>query len=43
MELYEKKEAKAILFGHIKLDESLRFCRGALRTDNDGIAEIDTV
>lgn len=34
---------KAILFGHIKPDESPRFCRGALRTDDDGIAEFDTV
>ncbi len=35
--------AKAILFGHIKPDVSTRFCRGALLTDQDGIAEFDTV
>lgn len=34
---------KAILFGHIKPDLSPRFCRGALVTDDDGIAEFDTV
>ena len=34
---------KAILFGHIKPDESPRFCRGALVTDEDGIAEFDTI
>lgn len=34
---------KAILFGHIKPDEAPRFCRGALQTDEDGIAEFDTV
>lgn len=34
---------KAILFGHIKPDETSRFCRGALVTDKDGIAEFDTI
>lgn len=34
---------KAILFGHIKPDLSPRFCRGALATDADGIAEFNTV
>lgn len=34
---------KAILFGHIKPDETPRFCRGALITDEDGIAEFDTI
>ena len=34
---------KAILFGHIKPDLAPRFCRGALLTDQDGIAEFDTV
>lgn len=34
---------KAIIFGHIKPDENPRFCRGALKTDEDGIAEFDTV
>lgn len=34
---------KAIVFGHIKPDEQPRFCRGALVTDKDGIAEFDTV
>lgn len=34
---------KAIVFGHIKPDESPRFCRGALTTDEDGIAEFNTV
>lgn len=34
---------KAILFGHIKPDQSPRFCRGALVTDEDGIAEFDTI
>jgi len=34
---------KAILFGHIKPDESTRFCRGALITDDDGIAEFETI
>lgn len=34
---------KAILFGHIKPDVSSRFCRGALVTDEDGIAEFNTV
>ncbi len=35
--------ARAILFGHIKPDVETRFCRGALLTDQDGIAEFDTV
>lgn len=35
--------ARAILFGHIKPDLDQRFCRGALTTDVDGIAEFDTV
>lgn len=34
---------RAILFGHIEPDLNHRFCRGALRTDADGIAEFDTV
>lgn len=34
---------RAILFGHIEPDETTRFCRGALKTDQDGIAEFDTV
>lgn len=34
---------RAIVFGHIKPNESPRFCRGALITDQDGIAEFDTV
>lgn len=34
---------RAILFGHIKPDTEDRFCRGALRTDADGIAEFNTV
>jgi len=34
---------RAILFGHIKPDLEPRFCRGALRTDADGIAEFDTI
>lgn len=34
---------QAILFGHIKPDLEARFCRGALVTDADGIAEFDTV
>jgi protocatechuate 3,4-dioxygenase beta subunit len=35
--------ARAILFGHIKPDVATRFCRGALITDQDGIAEFDTI
>lgn len=34
---------RAIVLGHIKPDLSERFCRGALKTDQDGIAEFDTV
>ncbi|MFV1564815.1 MULTISPECIES: hypothetical protein [Phaeobacter] len=34
---------RAILFGHIEPDRPQRFCRGALRTDADGIAEFDTI
>lgn len=34
---------RAILFGHIEPDLAARFCRGALKTDQDGIAEFDTV
>jgi len=34
---------RAILFGHIKPDLTSRFCRGALKTDQDGIAEFDTI
>ncbi len=34
---------RAILFGHIKPDLEDRACRGALRTDADGIAEFDTI
>lgn len=34
---------RAMLFGHVKPDMQERFCRGALRTDADGIAEFDTV
>lgn len=34
---------RAIVFGHIKPDTNDRFCRGALRTDADGIAEFNTV
>ncbi|EFO30450.1 intradiol ring-cleavage dioxygenase [Roseibium sp. TrichSKD4] len=34
---------RAIMFGHIEPDRAQRFCRGALRTDADGIAEFDTV
>lgn len=34
---------KAILFGHIEPDLSTRFCRGALVTASDGIAEFDTI
>lgn len=34
---------RAMLFGHIKPSLEQRFCRGALRTDADGIAEFDTV
>ncbi len=34
---------RAILFGHIESDLESRFCRGALKTDADGIAEFDTI
>lgn len=34
---------KAMLFGHLKPDTDQRFCRGALRTDADGIAEFNSV
>jgi len=34
---------RVIMFGHIKPDTEDRFCRGALRTDGDGIAEFNTV
>lgn len=34
---------RAILFGHIEPDLEARFCRGALKTDKDGIVEFDTV
>lgn len=34
---------RAILLGHFKPDTEERFCRGALRTDADGIAEFNTV
>ena len=34
---------RAILFGHIEPDLTTRFCRGALKTDQDGIAEFDTI
>lgn len=34
---------KAVLFGHVKPDTEKRFCRGALRTDADGIAEFNSV
>lgn len=34
---------KAILLGHLKPDTEQRFCRGALKTDVDGIAEFETV
>ena len=34
---------RVILFGHLDPDREQRFCRGALRTDADGIAEFDTV
>lgn len=34
---------RAILFGHVKPDRDERFCRGALVTDEQGIAEFDTV
>lgn len=34
---------KAMLFGHLKPDTEDRFCRGALRTDADGIAEFNSV
>ena len=35
--------ARALLFGHIEPDLEPRFCRGALKTDADGIAEFDTI
>ncbi len=34
---------RAILFGHIEPDRTTRFCRGALKTDQDGIAEFETI
>lgn len=34
---------RAIMFGHIEPDREQRFCRGALLTDADGIAEFDTI
>ncbi len=34
---------KIILFGHLEPNLEERFCRGALVTDEDGIAEFDTV
>ena len=34
---------RAILFGHIEPDLAQRFCRGALKTDAEGIAEFDTI
>lgn len=34
---------KAILFGHVEPDTKERFCRGALRTDVDGIAEFNSI
>ena len=34
---------KAMLFGHLEPDTEERFCRGALRTDSDGIAEFNSV
>ncbi len=34
---------RAVLFGHVKPDTEDRFCRGALRTDADGIAEFNSV
>jgi len=34
---------RAMTFKHLKPDMKDRFCRGALRTDSDGIAEFDTV
>ena len=34
---------KAMLFGHLKPDTEDRFCRGALRTDADGIAEFNSI
>ena len=34
---------RAILFGHVEPDNKERFCRGALRTDADGIAEFNSV
>lgn len=34
---------RALLFGHVEPDLNRRFCRGALRTDADGIAEFDTI
>lgn len=35
--------ARIALFGHLKPNLEARFCRGALRTDDQGIAEFDTV
>lgn len=34
---------RAMLLGHVKPDTADRFCRGALRTDADGIAEFNTI
>lgn len=34
---------RAVLFGHIEPDLPTRYCRGALKTDSDGIAEFDTI
>lgn len=34
---------RAMVFGHVKPDTADRFCRGALRTDSDGIAEFTTI
>ena len=34
---------KAMLFGHLKPDAEERFCRGALRTDADGISEFNSI
>ncbi len=34
---------RVILFGHLEPDTEERFCRGALRTDADGIAEFNTI
>ena len=34
---------RIVLFGHLKPNTEERFCRGALRTDADGIAEFSTI